>query len=343
LVVWAVITGAVLLALPTYRHSVGALLEKAQGLATAAAAGGAKETQGEYVWTRFVKHTQGIFEQGGISRYLLWFAALFGFLRARRERPMFAKKYHRVLLGALVLGAVFFAVPGAAGALGTKANAIWSVAALAAKANAISMNYVQPVMSGILLLLFCAAALTGDRADRMLGAWFLVSFPPILFLEHWSAAYHLLAFTALALFTARALPAFVKEEFLPAVARLRGTAPADHADDARYALVGLVAVLLVSQAWMLGAGVRMANALVQQRVEYGRVMKAHVDRAIEGVLQNAGPTKRVWVAPERYAELAGLMLQEEHGFEVERLDQPERTGLQAFDPLVPIYADASRR
>jgi hypothetical protein len=332
LIVWAAVTGGVLLALPSYRHIVGALLEKAQGPAPTAAAGGAKGISGGYVWTRFVAHTQGIFEQGGISRYLVWFAALFGFLRVRRERPAFAKKYRRVLLGALVLGVIVLGLP-------------WAIGAMGRKANDVSMSCVQPVMSGILMLLFCAVAFAGDRADRMLGAWFLVSFAPILLLEHRSGAYHLLAFAALALFTARALPAFVQEEFLPAVARLRGKAPAGREDDTRYALVGFLAVLLISQAWTLGTGVRVAERRkdgIQDRVRYGRAMKAHVDRAIEGVLKNAGPARRVWVAPEPYAELAGLMLQEEHGFKVQRLDQHDMIGLQAFDPLVHIYTDASR-
>jgi hypothetical protein len=332
LVVWAVVTAAVLLALPSYRHSVVLLLKKAQAPA-AAATGGAKEIPGEYVWTRFVTHTQGIFEQGGISRCLVWFAALFGFLRVRRERPAFAKKYHRVLLGALALGVIVLGLP-------------WAVGAIGRKANDVSMNCVQPAMSGILMLLFCAVAFAGDRADRMLGAWFLAGFAPILLLEHQSGAYHLLAFAALALFTARALAAFVQEEFLPAVARLRGKAPVDRADDARYALVGFLAVLLISQAWTLGTGVRMAERRkdgIQDRVRHGRDMKAHVDRAIDGVLKNACPARQVWVAPEPYAELAGLILREKYGFKVQRLDPPDVIGLQAFDPLVHICTDPSRR
>jgi hypothetical protein len=211
--------------------------------------------------------------------------------------------------------------------------------------NAFAMNYVQPVMSGILLLLFCAAAFSGDRSDRMLGAWFAASFVPVLFLRDSSGAYHLLAFTALALFTGRALAAFAREEFLPALNRLQWKAPAGRGDEARYVLVAFVAVLLVSEAWMLRTGVWMAEWKrdgIQERVKYGRAMEAHVDRAVDGVLKNASPARRVWVAPEPYAELAGLMLQEEHGFKVQRLDQPDMIGLQAFDPVVHIYTDESR-
>jgi hypothetical protein len=332
LVVWAVVTGAVLLALPAYRNVAVAFLEKAQGPATAVRAGGAKEISGEYAWKDFVHHTQGIFENWGISRYLLWFATVYGYLRLRRERPAFANKYCRVLLGAIALGAVVFALPWGAGRFGPKANDF-------------ARDWIQPVMSGILMLLFCAAAFSGDRTDRLLGAWFVASFLPILVLKDWSGAYHLLAFTALAFFTARALAAFAHEVFLPALARLLGKAPAGREDDARYALVAVLAALLIIEAWMLGSGVWVAQKKrdgIQERVAFGRAVEARVDRAIQGVLKAAGPARRVWVWPTPYAELAGLILQEKYGFKVQRVDQPGLIGAQFSDPLVPIRADAGR-
>ena len=156
----------------------------------------------------------------GLSRYLVWFAALLAALRARRERPGLARRYHRVLIGAFLLGAVLLAAPWAIGALGEKCAGVL---------HRVNVEPAGPRRSCILL--FCAAAFAGDRLDRMLGAWFVVSFVPVLFLEHTSNAYHLLALTALALFTARALPGFVRDELLPAVARLRGKAPAGADDD----------------------------------------------------------------------------------------------------------------
>ncbi len=85
----------------------------------------------------------------------------------------------------------------------------------------------------------------------MLGAWFVVSFVPVLFLEHTSNAYHLLALTALALFTARALPGFVHDELLPAVAQLRGKAPAGADFIARCILVAIFLALVLVQVTML--------------------------------------------------------------------------------------------
>ena len=59
-------------------------------------------------------------------------------------------------------------------------------------------------------------------------------------------------------------------------------------------------------------------------------------------LKNAGAARRVWVGPKPYAELAGLILQEKYGFNVQRLDQAGVNGPQFSDPLVPIRADAGR-
>jgi branched-subunit amino acid transport protein len=171
---------------------------------------------------------------------------------------------------------------------------------------------------------------------------------PVLFLRLPSNAYHLLAFTALALFTARALSGFVRDELLPAAARLRDrgrrSAPGDGMQDhdARYILVAIFTALVFIQIMMLRTNVQLSDSEIRKRVEQGRAMKAHVDRAIENVLENAGSARQVWVAPEPYAELAGLILKEKYGFKVQRLDQPGMIRGQFSDPLVPIRADASR-
>ena len=78
-------------------------------------------------------------------------------------------------------------------------------------------------------------------------------------------------------------------------------------DDARYILVAIFAALVFVQVMMLRTNVQLSDSEIQKRVEHGRAMKARVDRAIEDVLKNAGPARRVWVAPKPYAELAGLI------------------------------------
>ncbi len=335
LIVWAVITCSVLLALPTYRSSVSELLRSEPAAASAAA--GAPVSRAAYVWTRFISHTRSIFGVStrdhrfgwGLSRYLVWFAALLAALRARRARPALVTRYRRVLLGAFLLGTVLLAAP-------------WVVGAAGEKVQAFSMENVEPAAAAVLILLFCAAAFAGDRLDRMLGAWFVVSFAPVLFLEHKSNAYHLLALAALALFTARALPGFVHDELLPAAARLRGETAAGADDDARYMLVAVFAALVFIQIMMLRTNVQLADAEIANRVKYGRAIEARVDRAIQDVLKNAAPSRQVWIEPKPYAELAGLILREKYGFEVKRLDQSDANEPQFSDPLVPVRADAGR-
>ncbi len=375
LIVWAVVTGGVLFALPSYRSSLSKLLKS--GPAPASAAAGARTSPAAYVWTRFVGHNRGIFGLStlahtfgwGLSWHLLWFAMLLAALRARRKRPAFARRYHYVLLGAFLLGAIVLAAPGAVSVMGEKAQAFprkvapWATGAMDEKAQAFSREMggkaqafaaeiLEPAAAAVLILLFCAAAFAGDWLDRMLGAWFVVSFAPVLFLEHTSNAYHLLALTALALFTARALPGFVHDELLPTVARLRGRAPPGAArsvpgdgtedDYPRWILVAIFGVLVFAQVTMLSTNVRLADSEIQKRVAYGRAVEARVDGAIQNVLDAAGPARRVWIGPKPYAELAGLILQEKYRFKVQRTDQKNLISPEFADPLVPIRADARR-
>ena len=335
LVAWAVVTVAVLCILPSYRNSLKSLLGPKAG-------GGAEVGRAEYVWERFAYHASGILDfqvnlrqkHGyGILRFLVWSAAAFAALRARQDRPAFAARYRRMLIGAFLLGGILFALP-------------WGADAFGSGARALATAWAEPIAGAIVLLIFCAVALAGDRWDRILGAWFLVSFVPVLFLEHKSGAYHLLAFTALALYTARKLAAFVKEELRPAAARLFGDAPAGPDDDARYILAGIFIALILGQALMLGANVRGTGPTIRARAAFGREREAEVNRAVGGVLRNAAPDRRVWVGrdtreePARYAELAGLILQEKYGFTLSRLDRAEMVGLRAFDTALRVYTDA---
>jgi len=355
LVAWGVVTAVALCILPSYRNSVKSLLAgKATSVATKG--GGAEVGRAGYVWERFAYHAGGIFDfqdnprqkHGyGMLRFLVWMAVLLAALRARRERPAFAARYRRVLIGAFLLGAILFGLPWGADTFGREAQALAKAwAQPIAAAMHLTMAWAHPTAAAILLVIFCAVALAGDRWDRMLGAWFLVSLVPVLFLEHKSGAYHLLAFTALALYTARRLPAFVEEELRPAYARLRGRAPPGADDDARYILAGIFILLIFAQALMLGANVIGTAPEIRARAAFGREREAEVNRAVEGVLRNAAPDRRVWVAPDaredaaRYADLAGLILREQYGFTLSRLDRPEMVGLRAFDTPLRVYTDA---
>jgi hypothetical protein len=344
LIAWGVVTSGVLIALPTYRSSISKLLRSEPAPTSTPAA--AQTSRAAFVWKRFVGHTRSIFgvrardypfEGGtrrfmdrfgwGLSCYLVWFSTLLTALRAKREQPALGRRYRRVLLGAFLFGSVVLAAP-------------WAIGAAGEKAQAFSLEYVEPLAAAILILLFCAATFAGDRLDRMLGAWFVVSFVPVLFLEHTSNAYHLLAFTALALFTSRALPGFVRDELLPAMTRVRGKAPAGADDNARYILVAIFAALVFIQIMMLRTNIQLSDSEIRKRVEFGRAMESRVDGAIQDVLAHAGPAKRVWVGPKPYAELAGLILREKYGFKEEQVDRLDVKGPQFSDPLVPIRADS---
>ena len=70
LIVWAVVTGGVLFALPSYRSSVAKLLKSEP--APASAATGAQTSRAAYVWTRFVSHTRGIFGLSTLDQMFGW-------------------------------------------------------------------------------------------------------------------------------------------------------------------------------------------------------------------------------------------------------------------------------
>lgn len=322
LALWAGVTVVLLMALPSYRSGALAVLGLGHAGPADAAATAGGPSSGVF-FERFRSHTQSIFNFG-LSRYLLLFAALVGLFHVRRGT---LARWRVALLGACVLGGLLLALPGGAQVFGKEA------------AEAIG-RYAPPIWNAALLLLALSAAAAGDRWDRMLGAWFLVSFVPVLFLEHSSNAYHLLAFTALALYAGRHAAEFAREE-IPALREgLRRGASRRPDEDARYALVLFLLALAVVQGAMLAGNVRRVGPEMKRRVAAGREMADTVRAAVEGVLAHADSGRTAWVVPEPYAELAGLILREEHGFAVRPLDPAVQVGLRTFDLPMRIYTDA---
>ena len=353
LLIWAVVSAGLLAALPSYRSGMKAVLFPVKKAPVSAAQVAGEGPSAGYFAHHYRSHTAAVFSRG-VFPCLLLFAALAAGLRSFQSRHGWSGRYRYALIGAFLVGAIVLGAPLVAKVMGDKAQAF-------------SDTWIQPVTSVLLLGLFFIAALVGDRWDRMLGAWFLVSFVPILVLKHSSNAYHLLAFTALALYIGKALVPVVQDELLPSVARLQRKAPANPNDAARYVLSAVLILALAVQACMLYGNFRMSGgekSVVHWRVMVGRAMEDQVKRTVGAFVANSPPIGqivsvsasravherldarmfggRAFVSAEPYAELAGLILKTEHGFKVEPLERPGVTviGLRAFDAPLRVYTDA---
>ena len=322
---WAAVTAAVLMALPSYRHmAFGALAAKSAAAATPAPAEGGPGL-GNFLG-HFRTHTQSIFF-GGVWAWLL-LTALVWEIGARLKpgaadeaTPEAARdRRERFIVGAFVLGGILLALPLGAAALGESAQR-----------NA--EMFVLPAVHGLLLLFFLATAWTGDRWDRMLALWFVVAFAPILVLEHGSGAYHMLAYTALALYAARTL---WRRATPDAVEFLRDWRGALRACDARTAVCGVLVVAAAGQFYVLTRNLSDVGGALDDRARHGRAMERAVDATVAAL--KTASDGRAFTVNEPYAELAGLILQKRHGFTVEPLG--ERVGLRRADLPLPVYSGA---
>jgi len=314
---WLLLTGGVLAALPSYRESFAALLHGGSGAAQSLAWGNI----GQRFWT----HSGSIFFNG-ISRYLLYLAALLPALNCLRRwagrsgsgRDRFA------LIGALLIGSVLLALPANANVLGPRA---WEFV----------RAFILPLTHGLLLAFLLFAAFTGDRWDRMLGASFLVSFVPILFLQHSSNAYHMMAFAALALFTGKQIAPLVQECW----GRLRSRLPQEGGKESWIALSAILLLILAGQAVMLVRDVRAGLEKMRTDVTMGRAMRAQVDETVAITAFNVR-SRKVSVANDPYSLLAGQILNADYGFEVAPLEKPgsQMVGLRLFDVPLRVYSHA---
>lgn len=274
------------------------------GIAGNAAAGAVDAFSFGFAWERFVSHTRSMFI--GSSKYLFLLASI---IAISRHLPKTISK--RALLGGSVAALVVI------GLLGFK----------------------QPADAIVTILFFLIASALGDRNDRLLGAWFLMSFAPILFLEHKSNAYHLLALTALALFAARWAAQFLAVEGAAAREFMRGRR-ARHDLEAQYAIALLLGLCLLGQAVMLVRGFQKAGPLIAYRAGSGRQMRKLVDLVVTQASQSFSD-KQAWVdLDQREAMVAGLILQETHGFDVRILTEPEWVGLRETNLPLRVYSGA---
>ena len=349
LALWAAATLAVLAALPSYRSSALALFASGATATGSVAEGTVEATKPSAgnLWPRFQSHAESIL-QHGISRYLLFFAALSVLVRRWRIRAgaAAAERERRVLMGAFIIGtlvagalALLVAIAIAIGAL--KSGVTPESVPIWAEMKHLVPAWLLPASAAMLFPFVFLSAMLGDKWDRALGAWFAVTFLPVLFLEHGSNAYHLLAFAALALFAAREMAVRIREEVLPAWARLRGRLPPGRQDDARLTLAVIVAILLATQACILVLNPIGVEPQIRSRVARGRDRRQAVDRTVAAMSAKA-EARRAVVGREPYSELAGWILREEHGFALEELERPglQRVGLRRFDVPLRVYTHA---
>jgi hypothetical protein len=192
-----------------------------------------------------------------------------------------------------------------------------------------------------LTALFVWAAARGRKLPRMLAAWFVVSFVPILFLEHRSGAYHLLALTAMTLYVGAVLAREVHEVVLPTLRTLtrRTPPPADWGGLAVHA--ALVVAALGGFGWMLAANVLRAMPTVVERADQGRADRQAVEAAVATARERFA-SRTAWTMPEDRARLAGVMLRQRYGF-AWRQARPDDGPLAWFRPAdlpLPLYEKA---
>ena len=331
---WAGLSAAVLLVLPSYRGAFKSVL----GIgAVGQAAGVPKEFAWTYLARNFRSHTAGMFGRG-IARHLLLVALLGSAWRLFRVREKMPRRYLRAFLGALIIGAITVSLPVGARVWGTASQAFAHL-------------YVWPTVHALLLGAFMALALAGDRRDRLLAVWLAASMAPPLLFRLGSGAYHMPAFAALALYIGKQIAPFLKEEMPPVWERLRGRTQADSQDAPRLILAGLLALIIVHQAYLLFGNFRFVHLAkspvrgvetLPMRVARGEANREAVQRAVNGVLADPAPDRRVWIAGDGLEWLAALELKGLHKFRVEELLKREGlwVGLRRFDTKVRVYGDA---
>ena len=337
LLIWLVVTCAALAVLPSYRNAaLGLFAHGEQAVATTA--GKPADVSPAYFPNRLRSHVHSMFAFG-LSRYLLFFAVAHAAFRAFGWRKRLGQNYGAVMLAVLGAGVLVLGLRvNAAGVLG---GDLFSIVA--------DEGGYWLVLG--LLCVSVAVGLMGKARDRMLAAWFAVAFLPIMVLLHSSNAYHMLAFTAMALFIARALAALVRDDIVPFAQRLRaGTARSSGRDDGSVPTLratGCIAAALaigfaVGQAWMLYRNVRLVRPAVSRRVAFGSEKLGQVKTAVRGILRDSGETRVAWLGEDAYGRIAGLMLQEEHGFTIKDIRAGERplVGLRTFDSPLPVYSEA---
>ena len=333
LLIWAGVTLVVLALLPAYRGALKSLF----AATVSGPAAGERGVSVGYFWPHYVRHSNDIC-LFGLSPFLLLFAMIAcAGQRIQKRRPD-VRRYH-VLLGAFVLGAVFIGIPWGV--------AIWDGFG---RGSQVAGRYALAGMSVVLFCFFLIMAFTGDRWDRMLGAWFVAGFLPIHFLRMPSGAYHMLAFTALALYVSRWLAVFIRAEGPHLVARLRGRARARREDFARFILVGIFVVVCLGQGYMLQYNFRRAGQDVGRRTAKGRMVVRVIDDAVARVLEDYNPDRPVWIRTGKreherdwHTLVAGLILLEKHDFTVRDIDRVGRPAVrvQRIPSPLRVYTEVT--
>ena len=327
LTVWAAATVCALLAMPAYRGMIASVLGR----------GGAQEGTKAFSLAHFTAqfpfHASSIFGRG-ISRGLLLFAIVMNWWRGLKTRGQAGERPLRVLLGALIIGAVAVSLPAGA--------AIWDDAG-----KALAHEWLWPATAGLLFCGFVLTAAAGDKWDRVLAVWFVAAMAAILFFYKKTNAYHMLAFVALAVYVGRACARFAAELVIPAWRRRQGRLTAAAEDGPRLAVTVIFLLVCMHQGWMLGRNFYMLHfgaQVIEKRVALGKTMRAEVQRAVDGVLADPAPDKRVWLARDEWERMAALELRTRHGFKVEDLRKCKGNwiGLRQFDSWLRVYTDAIR-
>ena len=318
---WAVVSLVVLMALPAYRSAAVSLAVKPFRGAAARTAAQANSGDGSFSPRYFGKdlvrqlHTLYC---GGFFPVVVLFVTVAEYLRIRRFKIKYGLRRHYIMAGAVVCLVVlarllFWLWTGVVYVL---ALFYWPTVDVG------EMFPVFALWQGVgeyiaVTLLWLWVAWRGGPAERMLAAWFVVSFGPILLLSHHSGAYQMLALTAMSLYVAKVLAREIRGELVPVARVIGDRSPRPPGWFARCVRALMVLAALCGVGWMPARNVPEGLRVVLKRARSGIRDRSKDERRVRDVVR-AFRSRSVYVLADARSILAANILAERHGFSVRR-------------------------
>ena len=339
-VVWAAVSIGVLLLMPSYRQALRKVVVAPLRTAHAQPQSPASKPKASSFSLSYLpkdlKAHLGMLYQVGFFPGVVLFVVIVDYLRLRHAAETMGDRRHYVLIGAFVLLCVL-----------TKALALLYTGlhyggAWLLKKPVVPLTLPTGLLEWMALtILFIWVAGRGRKLQRMLSAWFVVALLPILFLEHHSGAYQLLALTAMSLYVGQSLAREVQTELVPNLPFMLRREPAPRRWMAKAVRALMIVCVFGGICWMLARNVEGGLRVVRRRRDQGVHDRAEVLATLGTAIREFG-SQRAAVLSEDRARLVGLMLRERHGFAAEQVEPAD--GLMVLmrptDLPLPVYETA---